>query len=170
MRASAPRSAHAAREGFATAGLARLMASKLSKHLSKADFASLLTVGNTCAVLEPPAVIPVERSARLVVALGYKAPNDYARQSADSSGIRKQAATATGTLRWPYLSRRTSAMRSFSHAFSCSRDSTVRWSKSTKDCVWNFFGAGGLYLPALGYSNAGGRPRWAHPPCHPSGV
>src|SRR5260370_21015930 len=95
------------------------------------DFASLLTVGNTCAVLEPPAVIPVERSARLVVALGYKAPNDYARQSADSSGIRKQAATATGTLRWPYLSRRTSAMRSFSHAFSCSRDSTVRWSKST---------------------------------------
>ena len=50
------------------------------------------------------------------------------------------------------------------------KDSTVRWSKSTKDCVWNFFGAGGLYLPALGYSNAGGRPRWAHTPCHPSGV
>ena len=49
------------------------MASKLSKHLSKAEFASLLTVGNTCAVLEPPAVIPVEHSARLVVALGYMA-------------------------------------------------------------------------------------------------
>jgi len=47
------------------------MASKLSKHLSKAEFASLLTVGNTCVVLEPPAVIPVEHSARLVVALGY---------------------------------------------------------------------------------------------------
>jgi hypothetical protein len=30
--------------------------------------------------------------------------------------------------------------------------------------AWNFFRAGGLYLPALGYSNAGGRPRWAHPP------
>ena len=66
------------------------------KKLTREEFASLLTVGNTCAVLEPPAVIPVERSARLVVALGYKAPNDYARQSADSSGIRKQAATATG--------------------------------------------------------------------------
>src|SRR5260370_15494155 len=36
--------------------------------------------------------------------------------------------------------------------------------KTKKDCVWNFFGAGGLYLPALGYSNAGGRPRWVHPP------
>ena len=48
------------------------MASKLSKHLSKADFASLLTVGNTCAVLEPPAVIPVEHSVRLI-ALGYMA-------------------------------------------------------------------------------------------------
>ena len=36
--------------------------------------------------------------------------------------------------------------------------------ETKKDCVWNFFGAGGLYLPALGYSNAGGRPRWAHPP------
>ena len=31
-------------------------------------------------------------------------------------------------------------------------------------CAWNLFRAGGLYLPALGYSNAGGRPRWAHPP------
>jgi hypothetical protein len=30
--------------------------------------------------------------------------------------------------------------------------------------AWNFFRAGGLYLPALGCSNAGGRPRWAHPP------
>jgi hypothetical protein len=27
------------------------------------------------------------------------------------------------------------------------------------------FRPGGLYLPALGYSNAGGRPRWAQP--HP---
>jgi hypothetical protein len=48
------------------------MASKLSKHLSKAEFASLLMVGNTCAVLEPPAVIPAEHSARLI-ALGYMA-------------------------------------------------------------------------------------------------
>jgi hypothetical protein len=48
------------------------MASKLSKHVSKAEFASLLTVGNTCAVLEPPAVIPVKHSARLI-ALGYMA-------------------------------------------------------------------------------------------------
>jgi hypothetical protein len=34
------------------------------------EFASLLTVGNTCAVREPPAVIPAEHSARLIE-LGY---------------------------------------------------------------------------------------------------
>ena len=43
-----------------------MMASKPSKRLSKEEFASLLTVGNTCAVLEPPAVIPAEHSARLI--------------------------------------------------------------------------------------------------------
>ena len=48
------------------------MASKLSKDLSKAEFASLLKVGDTCAVLEPPAVIPSDHSARLI-ALGYMA-------------------------------------------------------------------------------------------------
>ena len=48
------------------------MASKLSRRLSKQEFTSLLTVGNTCAVLEPPAVIPVEHSVRLI-ALGYMA-------------------------------------------------------------------------------------------------
>ena len=48
------------------------MASKLSKHLSKAEFASLLKVGNTCAVLESPAVIPAEHSIRLT-GLGYMA-------------------------------------------------------------------------------------------------
>jgi hypothetical protein len=41
-----------------------------SKMLSREEFASLLTVGNTCAVLEPPAVIPAEHRARLI-ALGY---------------------------------------------------------------------------------------------------
>jgi hypothetical protein len=46
------------------------MTSKPSRRLSKAEFTSLLTVGNTCAVLEPPAVIPAEHSARLI-ALGY---------------------------------------------------------------------------------------------------
>ena len=46
------------------------MASKLSRYLSKAEFTSLLTVGNTCAVLEPPAVIPAAHSVRLI-ALGY---------------------------------------------------------------------------------------------------
>ncbi len=46
------------------------MVSELSRRLSKAEFASLLKVGNTCAVLEPPAVIPAEHSARLI-ALGY---------------------------------------------------------------------------------------------------
>jgi hypothetical protein len=50
----------------------RVMASKLSRRLSKEEFASLLTVGNTCAVLEPPAVIPAAHSVRLI-ALGYMA-------------------------------------------------------------------------------------------------
>jgi hypothetical protein len=43
-----------------------------SKMLTREEFASLLTVGNTCAVLEPPAVIPADHSARLI-ALGYMA-------------------------------------------------------------------------------------------------
>ena len=46
-----------------------MMAPK-SKMLSREEFASLLTVGNTCAVLEPPAVIAAEHRARLI-ALGY---------------------------------------------------------------------------------------------------
>jgi hypothetical protein len=41
-----------------------------SKMLSRKEFASLLTVSKTCAVLEPPAVIPAEHRARLI-ALGY---------------------------------------------------------------------------------------------------
>ncbi len=40
------------------------MAPKLSKRLSKQEFASLLAVGNT-AVNGPPAAIPAEHSARL---------------------------------------------------------------------------------------------------------
>jgi hypothetical protein len=43
-----------------------------SKKLTRDEFASLLTVGKTCAVLEPPAVIPAEHSARLI-GLGYMA-------------------------------------------------------------------------------------------------
>jgi len=41
-----------------------------SKTLTREEFASLLTVGNTSAVTDPPAVIPAEHSARLV-ALGF---------------------------------------------------------------------------------------------------
>jgi len=41
-----------------------------SENLTCEEFASLLTVGNTCAVREPPAVIPAEHSARLI-AMGY---------------------------------------------------------------------------------------------------
>jgi hypothetical protein len=47
----------------------RVMASD-SERLTREEFASLLTVGNTCAVLEPPAVIPASHRARLV-GLGY---------------------------------------------------------------------------------------------------
>jgi hypothetical protein len=46
-----------------------MMASE-SEPLVPEEFASLLTVGNTCAVREPPAVIPAEHSARLIE-LGY---------------------------------------------------------------------------------------------------
>jgi hypothetical protein len=41
-----------------------------SKMLTCEEFVSLLTVGNTCAVLDPPALIPAEHCARLV-RLGY---------------------------------------------------------------------------------------------------
>jgi hypothetical protein len=41
-----------------------------SKNLTREEFASLLKVANTSAVLEPPAVIPAEHSARLI-GLGY---------------------------------------------------------------------------------------------------
>ena len=40
--------------------------------LTREEFESLLAVGNTCAVREPPAVIPAEHRARLI-ALGYVA-------------------------------------------------------------------------------------------------
>jgi hypothetical protein len=46
-----------------------MMASK-SDMLTREEFASLLTVGNTSAVNEPPAVIPARHSARLI-GLGY---------------------------------------------------------------------------------------------------
>ena len=37
-----------------------------SEMLTREEFASLLIVGNTCAVREPPAVIPTKHSARLI--------------------------------------------------------------------------------------------------------
>ena len=59
--------------------------------ITREEFASLLTVGN-CSMLDPPAVIPAQHSARLI-GFGYladiagQAPDDYARQAADSCGI-----------------------------------------------------------------------------------
>jgi hypothetical protein len=47
----------------------RIMASE-SKMLTSEEFASLLTVGNTSAVVDRPAAIPAEHSAKLI-ALGY---------------------------------------------------------------------------------------------------
>ena len=41
-----------------------------SKTLTREEFASLLSVGNTSAATSPPAVIPAIHSARLI-ALGY---------------------------------------------------------------------------------------------------
>jgi hypothetical protein len=43
-----------------------------SKNLTREELVSLLKVANTSAVLEPPAVIPAEHSARLI-GLGYMA-------------------------------------------------------------------------------------------------
>jgi hypothetical protein len=45
------------------------MAAK-AKMLTREEFGSLLTVGNTSALISPPAIIPPEHSARLI-ALGY---------------------------------------------------------------------------------------------------
>jgi hypothetical protein len=50
-------------------GHSRAMACE-SEPLTPEEFASLLTVGNTCAVREPPAVIPAQHRARLIE-LGY---------------------------------------------------------------------------------------------------
>jgi hypothetical protein len=70
-----------------------MMASK-SKLLTREEFASLLIVGNTCAVLEPPAAIPADHSARLIE-LGYMA-NMAGRLRMTTPGrqrIRKRATT-----------------------------------------------------------------------------
>jgi hypothetical protein len=48
-----------------------VMASE-SEPLTPEEFASLLTVANTCAVREPPTIIPGEHSAKLI-GLGYMA-------------------------------------------------------------------------------------------------
>jgi hypothetical protein len=49
-----------------------LMMALTSKKLTREEFASLLKVANTSAVLDPPAVIPAEHSVRLI-GLGYMA-------------------------------------------------------------------------------------------------
>jgi hypothetical protein len=61
-----------------------------SEMLTREEFASLLTVGNTCAVLEPPPIIPAEHSARLI-ALGYMA-DLYGRLRMTASGRSRIAA------------------------------------------------------------------------------
>jgi hypothetical protein len=66
--------------------------------LTPEEFASLLTVGNTCAVREPPAVIPAQHRARLIE-LGYMV-NLHGRLRMTSPGRSRIAAefqnTATG--------------------------------------------------------------------------
>jgi hypothetical protein len=52
-----------------------LMMALTSKKLTREEFASLLKVANTSAVLEPPAAIPAAHSARLI-GLGYMAHLD----------------------------------------------------------------------------------------------
>jgi hypothetical protein len=47
-----------------------LMMATTSRKLTREEFASLLKVANTSAVLQPPAVIPAEHSVQLI-GLGY---------------------------------------------------------------------------------------------------
>jgi hypothetical protein len=54
-----------------TSGHTRIMAIE-TKNLTFKEFASLLAVGNTSAVFDPPAAIPAEHSAKLIK-LGYMA-------------------------------------------------------------------------------------------------
>ncbi len=61
-----------------------------SKALTRQEFASLLRVGDTCAVKDPPASIPVEHEVRLI-ALGYMAPL-YGRLRMTTSGRARIAA------------------------------------------------------------------------------
>ena len=68
-----------------------MMVSK-TEILTREEFASLLTVGNTSAVIDPPAAIPADHSARLI-ALGYMADLE-GRLRMTTTGrarIRKQA-------------------------------------------------------------------------------
>ena len=70
-------------------GHIRIMASE-PKLLTRDEFASLLTVGN-CSVIDRPAAIPAQHTARLI-GLGYMVDiagrlRNHARQAADSGGI-----------------------------------------------------------------------------------
>jgi hypothetical protein len=80
-----------------------MMAHRLKK-LTVEEFASLLKVANTCAVLQPPAVIPAKHEARLT-ALGYMA--DFAgRLRMTDSGRHKIAAAENQKRRGPKVINR----------------------------------------------------------------
>ena len=73
-----------------------------SKKLTREEFASLLKVANTSAVLDPPAVIPAEHSARLIE-LGYMADlagrlrmTTAGRYRITAAENQKQASTQSG--------------------------------------------------------------------------
>jgi hypothetical protein len=81
-----------------------------SKMLTFKEFASLLTVGNTSSVFDPPAAIPAEHSAKLI-ALGYMVDLEgrlrmtttgrsriYAGQLADQPVLTKDASGASPRL------------------------------------------------------------------------
>jgi hypothetical protein len=55
---------------FVEAAILRWMMAQNSEMLTREEFASLLRVGNTSAVFDPPAVISAEHSTRLI-GLGY---------------------------------------------------------------------------------------------------
>jgi hypothetical protein len=66
--------------------------------LTREEFASLLLVGNTSAVSDPPAIIPAEHSGRLI-ALGYMADLSGRLRMTTPGRIRIAAGIQTRSLR-----------------------------------------------------------------------
>jgi hypothetical protein len=70
-----------------------------SKRLTIEEFASLLLVGKTSAVFDPPAAIPADHSAKLI-ALGYMADLDGRLRMTTPGRQRIREGSAPATASW----------------------------------------------------------------------